>query len=73
MRRTASDNVYLHKDFHGALSAGIEYLHQRYGEDAVREYLRRFTLAFHAPSPCSKPVCAPWKVRRRRWACRPTS
>lgn len=49
MTRTAADNVYLHKDFHGALSAGIEYLHQRYGEEAVRGYLRQFTVAFHAP------------------------
>jgi len=49
MRRRASDNVYLHKDFHGALSAGIEYLHEHYGEQAVRDYLRQFTLAFYAP------------------------
>lgn len=49
MRRKASDNIYLHRDFHGALSAGIEYLHEHYGEQAVRDYLRQFTLAFHAP------------------------
>jgi hypothetical protein len=49
MRRRAADNVYLHKDFHGALSAGIEYVHTRYGENAVREYLRRFTDQFYAP------------------------
>ena len=36
MRRQASDNPYLHRDFHGALSAGIEYLDRHYGEDAVR-------------------------------------
>ncbi len=49
MRRRASDNVYLHKDFHGALSAGIEYLHSNFGPDAVREYLRQFTLSYYAP------------------------
>jgi hypothetical protein len=49
MRRTAADNVYLHKDFHGALSNGIGYLEQRYGEDAVRDYLRQFTLSYYAP------------------------
>ena len=49
IRRTAADNPYLHKDFHGALSAGIEYLHQRYGEGAVRDYLRQFAAAFYAP------------------------
>ncbi len=49
MRRHAADNAYLHKDFHGALSCGIQYLHDRYGADAVRDYLRQFTDAFHAP------------------------
>jgi len=49
MTRRASDNVYLHKDFHGALSAGIEYLDRRYGEESVREYLRAFTRAFYSP------------------------
>lgn len=33
MRRQASDNIYLHKDFHIALNYGIEYLFQHYGED----------------------------------------
>ena len=49
MDRRASDNVYLHKDFHGALSVGIDFLHERYGADSVREYLRQFTLAYYAP------------------------
>ncbi len=49
MRRRASDNEYLHRDFHGALSTGLEYLHRRYGAAAVREYLRQFTAAFYAP------------------------
>jgi len=49
MRRSASDNEYLHPDFHGALSAGIEYLHERYGEQAVREYLGQFARTFYAP------------------------
>ena len=49
MRRTAADNLYLHKDFHGALSRGIEYLDQQYGEDAVREYLRQFAKTFYSP------------------------
>ena len=47
--RKASDNPYLHKDFHGALSAGIEYLHQCYGEQAVKDYLRQFARAFYKP------------------------
>ena len=49
MDRRASDNEYLHKDFHGALSAGIEYLHEYYGADAVRDYLRRFTITYYSP------------------------
>ena len=49
MRRKASDNPYLHKDFHGALSAGIEYLDRRYGPQAVRDYLRQFARAFYGP------------------------
>ena len=47
--QNASDNVYLHKDFHGALSAGIEYLHRNFGANAVRQYLRQFVEAFYAP------------------------
>ena len=49
MRRLAAYNDYLHNDFHGALSCGIEYLHTHFGEEAVRNYLREFTLTFHAP------------------------
>ena len=49
MRREASDNVYLHKDFHGALSTGIQYLEENFGEEAVREYLRIFTNNYLAP------------------------
>ena len=49
MDRQASDNEYLHKDFHGALSVGIEYLHEHYGADAVRDYLHQFTITYYAP------------------------
>jgi hypothetical protein len=49
MRRSASDNQYLHRDFHGALSEGIEYLHERFGEEAVREYQRDFTRTYFSP------------------------
>lgn len=49
MRRTAGDNPYLHKDFHGALSAGIEYLHRTCGEEAVRRYLWQFATRWYAP------------------------
>ena len=49
MQRSAADNAYMHKDFHGALSTGLIYLEQRYGADAVREYLWQFATSFYAP------------------------
>jgi hypothetical protein len=47
--RRAADNEYLHPDFHGAFSAGLQYLDDNYGADAVRRYLREFTLSYYAP------------------------
>lgn len=49
MRRHASENQYLHPDFHGALSAGIEYLHENFGPEAVREYLWQLARSYYAP------------------------
>ncbi len=49
MTRRAADNPYLHKDFHGALSHAIEFLHRHYGAPAVRDYLRQFAAAYYAP------------------------
>lgn len=49
MERRASDNEYLHRDFHGALSSALIYLEERFGQDAVREYLREFARAYYAP------------------------
>lgn len=49
MTRKASDNPYLHKDFHGALNLALEYLRKRFGDDAVRDYLRQYAKSFHAP------------------------
>lgn len=49
MERRAADNVYMHKDFHGSLSIGLDYLMENYGEESVREYLHRFTTTYYAP------------------------
>jgi hypothetical protein len=49
MRRKAADNAYHHMDFHGALSTGIAYLEERYGDEAVRDYVRQFARKFYAP------------------------
>jgi len=47
--RRAADNEYLHQDFHGAFSVGLQYLDDKYGAEAVRRYLRDFTLSYYAP------------------------
>lgn len=49
MERKATDNEYLHKDFHGAMNLGLRYLDEKYGADAVREYLRQFARAYYKP------------------------
>lgn len=45
----ASDNFYLHKDFHIALNFGLEYLRDQFGDDAVEEYLTQFARSYYAP------------------------
>ena len=47
--RNASDNEYLHMDFHIALNYGIDYLHKKFGEGSVTEYLKQFANSFFAP------------------------
>ncbi len=49
MDRRATENEYLHKDFHGALSSALIYLEERFGAEAVREYLRGFAREYYAP------------------------
>jgi len=49
MRRRAADNVYLHKDFHGALNLALIYIEDHFGADALREYLHQFARAFYSP------------------------
>ena len=49
MRRSAADNRYFHPDFHGSLSAGLDFVAGRWGACVVREYLRRFALRYYAP------------------------
>ena len=47
--QNTSDNTYFHPDFHIALNYGIDYLHNSFGEEAVREYLMQFASAYFAP------------------------
>jgi hypothetical protein len=49
MRRKAADNVYLHKDFHGALNQALIYVERQFGAAAVREYLCQFARAYYSP------------------------
>ena len=45
----ASDNEYLHKDFHGALCYSIKYLDDNFGTDATTEYLQQVGRTYFAP------------------------
>lgn len=46
--RKSSDNAYFHPDFHIALNYGIDYLHKKFGNMAVKEYLTQFANNYHA-------------------------
>jgi hypothetical protein len=46
---SASDNVYLHKDFHGALCYAIKYLDDNFGPDAAEDYLKQVARTYFAP------------------------
>ena len=45
----ASDNPYLHKDFHGALCYIIGYLDDNFGPEATVEYLEQVARTYYAP------------------------
>ena len=45
----ASDNEYLHKDFHGALCYAIRYLDEHYGPEAATEYLKQVGRTYFSP------------------------
>lgn len=45
--RKATDNKYLHKDFHVTADIGIIYVGENYGDDAVKEYLTQYAKSFY--------------------------
>lgn len=49
IKRSAADNKYLHRDFHESSDTGISYVGQKYGDQAVVEYLTRYSKAFYVP------------------------
>ena len=49
IEKQASDNKYLHKDFHISKDLGISYVGKNFGDKAVIEYLTKFTLNYYKP------------------------
>lgn len=49
MSRKAADNKYLHRDFHVSGDTGLRYVGERYGDNGVKEYLRRFAASNYSP------------------------
>lgn len=47
--RNAADNEYFHRDFHISGDRGVRYVGENYGDDAVVEYLEKFTKAYYSP------------------------
>ena len=48
MDRKAAENEYFHKDFHSSMNMGIHYLGITYGDEGVREYIRRYVKNVYA-------------------------
>ena len=49
VERSASDNEYLHRDFHGAMCYVVRHLDETYGTDATEEYLRQVGATVYKP------------------------
>lgn len=49
MERKASDNKYLHKDFHIALNLLMTYLYNHSGKDALVNYLEQYSREYYRP------------------------
>ncbi len=49
MERKASDNKYLHKDFHIALNILMNYIYENFGKNALINYLKQYAHAYYKP------------------------
>ncbi|MFO7612912.1 MAG: hypothetical protein R6W99_10640 [Clostridia bacterium] len=49
IERKASDNKYLHRDFHISMNMLMDYICSTFGERALIEYLMEFSSEFHIP------------------------
>jgi hypothetical protein len=47
--KKASDNKYLHKDFHIALNLLLTYLYNNFGKDSMVNYLKQYSRAYYKP------------------------
>ena len=47
--RKASDNKYLHRDFHIGGDKGLVYVGEKYGDNGVKEYLRIASARVYSP------------------------
>lgn len=48
IERKASDNKYLHKDFHISMNMLMKYICDEFGPRALTEYLEQFSMEFHS-------------------------
>ncbi|RIJ46649.1 hypothetical protein D1614_18460 [Maribellus luteus] len=49
MTRKASDNKYLHKDFHVSMNILLKYIYETFGKKEMVNYLIQYTDAYHKP------------------------
>lgn len=49
MDRRASDNKYLHKDFHLSMNILLKYIYENFGKSQLIEYLEQYSRAFYKP------------------------
>lgn len=47
MSRTASDNKYLHKDFHQSMNLLLSHIYNRYGKERLILYLQQYADAYY--------------------------
>lgn len=49
MSINASDNKYLHRDFHLTLNILLDYIYKNFGEEAVIDYITQYSKAYFKP------------------------
>ena len=48
IERKASDNKYLHRDFHVSADIGLYFVGENFGDEGVKEYLVQFAQSYYA-------------------------